>query len=258
MSAAEGTINQRQPYSFEQAPYTLEDPNTISRDKPRYLFFAGNVIDPRRARERAPSDPLRHGGEEIATRTAVVTNGFLPRCFITPLTVAGEILPEELAPEGVDKFRVRTEGDTQLEGVHGRISGFAKGLVAIKVYPGDDVVNILSGGTNNTDNIRKGIVELTALRGMEWSDVKASNLQQAIFPTFPQLPQTLREVEDQIRAARAKHQDSDLFQSVCDGMLDSCSQFRDWANARIETEHTLLRVGTTKDGHVYTYSPLGE
>src|ERR1044072_1125309 len=101
-------------YAFEES-FELFDPNVIQKDRTRYLFFPGNVIDPRRSRERSLDDPLRHGGDELGSRAMALTKGFLPRCFITALRIGPELMTAELVPEGRDAFLVGEETQAALQ-----------------------------------------------------------------------------------------------------------------------------------------------
>src|ERR1044072_2218482 len=269
-------------YAFVPTSYAVEesvvrsDPNVSQKDRTRYLFFPGNVIDPRRSRERSLDDPLRHGGDEIGSRSMTLTKGFLPRCFITPLRIGPELMTAELVPEGRDAFLGGERTQAAVQTFASALSGSP--LVALKVYPGDEIAWIMHGSPNNSENRRKGIVELTPLErhfgnhSTGWKEFKASGIQDYFFPRkgaevakgvfLPKLPVTLREVEEQIRA-KTRETGESLFVETGEQMLESCRQFREWGMAEVEEQNALLNIGTVpasgaSGGHVYRYTGLAD
>lgn len=242
MSTAVQPVNE-----FNDFEVTYFNEDIIRREAVRYLFFPGDVIDIRRKQER---EDLRHGGEEIGSACLVRTRQFLRRCRITPLERWGEPMPLELIPEGVTPIgitRATEQGSEQgYTSVKVNLHGFPK-------FPGEEIGWILQAADNS--GVRKGIVELTNLRAIEWNDFQKMGIQYLFFPDYPKLPATLREVVEII--GRVDSRDS-LIHTVQQQMLVACEQFRLWAVARMEAENMLIRMGTTKEGWTYRYSGLAE
>lgn len=219
----------------------------VRREAVRYLFFPGDVIDPRRKQERRE---FSHGGEEIGSPCLVRTKQFLRRCRISPLERWGDPMPIELIPNGVTPIGITPvagQGSEQgFTSFKGNLHGFPK-------YPGEEINWILQ--TADHAGIRKGIVEITPLRTIEWRDFEKTGIQHLFFPNYPELPIPLREIENMIRGVDSSES---MIKQIKEEMLDSCAQFRLWATARAEVEHILVKLGTTPQGWTFRYSGLGE
>jgi hypothetical protein len=246
------------PIVDEQMPQFI-DSDAVPLDAVRWLFFPGDALAPRRKRELKDltgfgvhargGEPFRlysNGGDEINSPCLLRTKGVLPRALITPLEVAAVWTPPDLIPEGMPTFRgVSTPG-----------AKWTDTLPGIKTFPGQVIGAILTAARNDQGN-SKGVVEIESLRTVTWEDVTAERLQYLFFPTWPQLPPTLRELAESVEAGRRKTGQRDL-QLIGDEMLSACEQFRLWATDRIKFEETLVAVGTTKDGWTHRLSDVGE
>jgi len=224
------------------------------REAVRYLFFAGDVISPARKEER---EDLRAGGDEIGSRCMVRTKGYLRKCRVTPLERWVELIPRELMPEGVTPVGMTPTSDAR--GSAQGLTSFSPNLYGFPKYPGEEIGWITHA--SRADG-RKGVVELTELFDVEWDDFDRSGIQKMFFPDFPHVPDTLREIEELIRAHSPREVRVGL-KMIHTGRMQSqmmvaCSQFRRWGTSRIEAENLLLRIGTTKDGWTYTYSGLAD
>lgn len=222
----------------------------VRREATRYLFFPGDVIGARRKQERAD---LAAGGEEVGSACLVRTKGFLRRCRISPLERWGELMPQELLPEGAVTIGIQQTGPG---GSEQGFTSFKQNLYAYPKYPGEEITWILQHADNS--GMKKGIVELTALRAMDWKEYEKLGLQKDFFPEYPKLPVTLREVEEAIQATARRAGGNSMLGQMADEMLTGCAMFRRWATARIEAANILVRIGTTKDGWTYTYTDLDE
>lgn len=246
------------PIIDEGMPRFIDD-DAVPKDATRWLFFPGDVLQPRRKRElremtgfgiRTPDGadfPLYSGGgEEINSVCLLRTKGVLPRAMFTPLEMAAVWTPQDLIPEGTQTFRGFATPNAR----------WAEVLPGIKTYPGEAIAAILTAARNDQGN-SKGAVELEALRQVTWDELTREGLQYLFFPTWPKLPPTLRELEALIQTGRNATSFRDL-QLIGDEMLSACDQFRLWAMERIKCEETLVAVGTTEDGWTYRLSDVGE
>ena len=224
----------------------------------RYVWFPGNILSVRRLQETKdmvgvglPLYITRAGGDEHGSPCLLRTKGFIPRAFITPVEVAAYWTPSELVAPGTFTYAGLTTdgagGNTQT----GFVGGAKSVLVGERRTPGEALHNILTASQND-QGMRRGAVELTALRGVEMAE---RDRVQAIFtPSYPELPVTLREIEEVVRGVRP---DSALIAQTREEMLASCEEFRQWALTRVATEHALVKLGTVGEGYTYTYSDLG-
>jgi hypothetical protein len=204
----------------------------------RYVFGALDVLDPDR---RDQVERLRRGGEEVSSHCLRRSPNFVPRCTITPVEVWIEQMPLELVPDGVRSVEVK---DASLEIVssgnviHNILRG--KPLRSIRTYPGEELGGIVSP---------VGIMELTALLGVEWESGEAQRIQHEFFPADWPLPTPLRLIDERVAERFNAHP------GVATDMRRSIAQSRRWAQARLQAEHVLLDTGTRHE-HTYTYSPI--
>lgn len=209
----------------------------------RHVFLGMDVLDP----ERREVEHLRRGGEEVSSHCLRRTPNFVPRCFITPVEMWVEHMALERVPDGVRSVEIKdsslelpTGGDSRTV-IHNMLRG--KPLRSIRTYPGEELSDII--GTYQ----KVGIVELEALKGVEWESGEAQRLQNEFFPANWPLPVALRLVEERIRDAYNAHP------KVAEDMLRGCAQSRRWAQARLQAEHVLLDTRTRHEW-TYTYSPI--
>lgn len=220
----------------------------------RYIFFAGNLIDPNRL------DQIQYmrgtgGGEEIQTHCLRrSTNGFLQRARLMPLEVWAEMMPAAYVGEGAERDTVRIKTDTnqpvEVEKPHRPGFFIGSSLIGVKFYPADELNSIMRA------NEEKGIVEVAPLAGHEWYEDDKPGIAQLLnldfFPVPP--PIELNGLREMIDKSAGK---SDNHRSVAQDMRASCDQFERFALARLATEHTLLRQRTSPNGQfTYTYSPI--
>jgi hypothetical protein len=258
----EGASLQNLGLEVEAFPQFL-DSSDISPRIERYIFFPGDILGSRRKQEMReliglgltwdgkPFRVLQNGGEEYQSPSLARTKGFVPRAFITPLEIAAYWVLPELLPEGAQTFRGVVNQVSPVIGQH--VAGPRSSLVGEQILPGHAVQWILSAASND-QGYRRGVVELTSLRGAKWDDGHAEEIQRLYFPTYPELPVVLSRLEDQIRSV-VRHQSGDI-REIGEQMLNGCDEFRVWGMARLQDEFTLVQTGTTKDGYTYRYSEL--
>lgn len=205
----------------------------------RYVFLGLDVLDP----DRREVEHLRRGGEEVTSHCLRRTPNFVPRCFITPVEIWVEHMPLELVPEGIRSVEVKDASLTAVPGnvIQNMLRG--KPLRSIRTYPGEELSDVI--GTYQ----KVGILELEALRGVEWDSGEAQRLQEEFFPSDWPVPTALRLVEEQIKDRHSVHP------RVADDALRSTAQSRRWAQARLQAEHVLLDTRTRHEW-TYTYSPI--
>lgn len=253
MSATESAVQTPEDfgYGFAEPQITFGEQRAVGRELSRFLFLALDVLGADTKFER---EDLRGGGEVVDNPCMWRFRRFLRKCVITPFEVGGQPTPPELVPEGAELITMTQEGDmiAPARGVYGNLS--AAPNMGLKVYPGEQIVTILSGSLNRTGNMRKGIVEIEDLRGGSFEDLVESGLQRHF---FPRVPVTLREVETLVREGLQKDS-APLIQHVGQNMMSSVAQSREWGKAQLEREHSNLRKGTLDSGFSYVYSPLAE
>lgn len=205
----------------------------------RHLFFAGDCLDPDRKHELSH---LREGGEELSNRCLKRTGGFLPRCTITPMEFWGEALPIEHFPDGVQPYKLK-DVEIKDENPTGRTL-HGKPLLFMPMYPGHLIVDALGLATGE----RKGIVEIQVLKGVDYSP-ETERFNTLFFPATYTKPVELRLIQQRIEEVGDSHSDSDV-KSIASDMVQSCEQFRRWAQDKIDKCHTQL---DTRISHQWTY-----
>lgn len=245
MSVAEREIRDI-PRPVIQPSVQYFDTKRVGRETKRWVFFAGDLIVPRRKQE---IDWLRPGGEE--TNSGCLQKygrGFIPRGLASLMEMGADLMPEE---------QLRNLGGEAWSGMSLNDELIKSRLAYVPIFPGDGLNNLLNRAQNDEAG-KKGIVELTYLAGKEWEECHNPQgtgildlAERAIYGDNLIVPPTLKGLETQIRQAN-------IPTDLKEGKLQSCHEFGLWASVRIGIEHTLLRQGTHKEGHVYAYSPLGE
>ena len=221
--------------------------NVINREDTRYLFIALDLIEEQRKQEQTEYE---HGGEMIQGFCSFRTRGFLRRCRITPLEMGLDPQPRDLIAEGASVVTI----PIPLPERQAALTGLSHAeQVFVRVYPGEEINSILY----NQHRMERGVVEIKALMREPWDKKKMDDLQRFFFPTYPNLPGTLREIEELIRAAKARTGD-EMLRSIADDMLLGCTRSRQWAMTVLENEHGNVRKGTNAAGEAYTYSPLAQ
>ncbi len=240
------------------------DSTELSPRIERYLWFPGDIIAPRRKQELREltglgltwnGQPLRvlaNGGEEYGTPSLARTKGYLPRAFITPLEIAAYWVVPQAVAEGASTFRGVANAPTSPAGL-AQYVGRPGALVGEQVLPGHATAWILSAASND-QGYRRGVVELTSLRGVKWDDGTAAEIQRMYFPDYPIISIAVSALEAQIERVRAE-QSGDI-REIGDQMLAACDEFRAWGTARLQDEFTLVQTGTTPGGYTHRYSEL--
>jgi hypothetical protein len=131
-------------------------------------------------------------------------------------------------------------------------------------YPGDQIHSIINGSANIFKRTRRGIVELKSLAGMNYNPIRLENgvvtdpelwrIQTAIFPKYPTLPILLDEIEELLEGAKIHTS----LRATVDEMLQSLTQFRDYARGTVEqTHYTMREVGQKSEaGYIPRYTGL--
>lgn len=259
------------------------EPPQANRDneKPRYLSFIGSLVDPEIIRSRPWT---KGGGIEISNPCLRYVKNFLRKGRITPLLkdthdfmpvsyiaamVGGNPLnsgyfAQPIPPGYVPPMLPPAAGEHH----HGFGSLSVGGpspygsLVGRIALPGEQIDAILTGAENLTQtNIQRGVVEHKSLAGHEYRpqqigevyvDPEVWQMQQAIFPTYPNLPILLDDIERLLEAAEVHT----LLRPVIDEMAESLILFRDYADATIQNVHHNIRESAGRRGYVYRYTSM--
>lgn len=259
------------------------EPPQINRDneQPRYLTFVGSLIDPDTARSRWWT---KGGGIEISNPCLRYVKNFLRKGRITPLlkdthdfqpydkikktmdaepTSAGyfaQPIPAGYVPPALPPATgVHHHGFGELAVGGPSPYGSLLGKLAL---PGEQIHAILTGPENLTQtNIQRGIVELTTLKDQPYRpqqideiyvDPSIWQIQRAIFPTYPNLPVKLDDIELLLDDARAHSS----LREIVDEMHNSLIQFRDYADATIQQVHATMRESVGRGGYVWRYTSM--
>ncbi len=237
-------------------------------EAPRYLCFLGSLIDAQIARERPWT---RGGGIEITNPCLRVVQHFIRKGRITPLLMdTHDYLRHDFVKKHMDteptQFgyfrRVIPPGYTPPTNEIGAPSAVGD-YVGKVAYPGQQMDSILTGPENIFENQRRGILELTTLRGQPYKpqsfddgtfiDPAIREIQQAIFPRYPLLPTLLDEIDQQLEDAK-QHT---LLRDIVDVMIESLGQFRDYANTTIQNTHAKMReIAAQTSGYIPRYTAM--
>jgi len=236
------------------------DSRTAGRELNRWIVFPGDIIIQRRKWEM---DWLRAGGEELNSPCLLrYGRGYLPRGFITPLEMGVEFFPVDNLPPGVNYSTGLELDGVPLEQKRPTEAGYrSPNLAQIPVYPGDALSNIMAAAMNDQGR-RRGIVEISSLKGKEWKELRSFNpgekgfldvLDEVYFGDGRE--PTLKGLEDQITQGKTTFPES---AEIADQMLRACFEFRDWAMSKLDQEHTALRATPSPGQEPAKYSPLAE
>lgn len=225
------------------------DARTVGKELNRWLFYPGDVITKRRKSE---IDWLVAGGEELNTPCLIrYGRGYLPRAFVTPLEQGAEFISADALPPGVN-----AQTGIEVNGV-----AIQSNLVQIPVFPGDALTNLMMKSMNDQGR-RRGLVEITNLKGKKWAECRSFNpTEKGYLDILDEMyfgdgrEPTLRGLEAQIKTGARLLPESS---ADADQMLVACSEFRDWGLNRLETENTRLRAMPAPGQEAATYSPLAE
>jgi hypothetical protein len=228
-------------YSDSTAGMELTTGDEISLEATRWLFLAGDMIDPHRKNDLPH---LKDGGEELANFCLRRTNGYLPRCTFTPLEVWAEWLPLEYFPEGVRPLKLKGE-PVKIDNPNG-ITLVGKPLFGFPHYPGELIVDAVGLSISE----KRGIVEIESLRDVPFGDPQVDRLQSLFFSAPP--PIEIRLLEERITKVAEAHGPD--VRAVAADMLSSCEHFKRWALTEIDKCHIQLDT-RVQHQHTYSYSP---
>lgn len=231
----------------------LFDARTKGKLTPRWLFFPGDVIVPKRKQQ---IDWLSLGGEETDSPCLQkYGRGFLPR-GLTSLCEIGQMpMPQEqLANLGSDIWTGIDYEGSELNG--GRKLGY------VPVYPADGAHSIVRRSLDGKGGAG-GIVEIEDLLGRDWpechndaGDGILDVIEMAFFGDG--MEPTLRGLREQITHGQIKIDLGVDIGKIKAKKLLACDLFEEWAGEKVKEEETKLRQGVHPAGHIYTYSPLAE
>lgn len=238
----------------EDVPIAI-NPDSISRELERYVWFAGNTMTPYQKEERSD---LRLGGEYFGQeyKCLVRSKGLVRRCQITPLEIGFDFMGEQQIGDNATGLHVVS----QIQHADPNSTLAPTKLNAVQVFPGEEIQGILRGDTNGTN---KGFVELKQLVGVKYADFRASGIQEFIFPEWTkilagaaELPTKLSALVAHLTSRKADTTDRDIH-AIIDTMLLSCDKYRRWGTQHLKYASALVRIPAYQ-GHVNTYSDLAE
>lgn len=193
------------------------------RDRePRYLFYAGDE----------PGLPTP-GGLQVAS--PCIPRQTFWRCAVTPALSAPVRMRAVEIPEG-----------RMIDGTQN-----AKGLASMLLPCGPEVDELLAQyGHSDQGQWQKrwGLVELTALRGMQPKEVAALNLTAFFFPTWPELPETNKEVLAQLRE-RVKEAPNAVVAECGEQMIAAVEMAQEYQMRIVRDGNMRVTFGETNDRH---------
>lgn len=229
---------------------------SINKRLTRYIVYFGDVVSERRKYDFKDGD-RDAGGEELPSRCLWRVKGFIRR---------GRITPVEIGPEWHSKEEL-SESDVNTALNAGQVTLSPKGqpeFYGTDVLPGDEIAGITAPDDAN-NGIARGIVELTPLIGRAWvhdpglgTDRSIFQLQQWMFPKYPELPVTLRELQAMFNAASGGvdgFEDHDLV-TIKREANSACDDFRMWGSNVVENENQLIASKIGVGGFTYKYSDV--
>jgi hypothetical protein len=267
----ETTINAGIPAQLQNASEAVIDNiSIIERSKTRYVFFAGDVIEPsikyRHATRafggllRSDVHCLKHDGNE----------GMIYRCKITEFKTKMYHQPKAmLNPEELKHSDIWKSGYTLKNGKLGA-NGWedlvvkSPYLVYREIYPGDEIGGLLAVKPPLGE---RGLVELQSLLGKDESAKREAQL--FYFPNWLEiqtgkesLPETLKELENHIKgrmreATETANLSKSDIQQVGRDMLRSCTEYRLWGQAYLKSFEDEINAAKVK-GLPYSYPEKAE
>jgi hypothetical protein len=233
------------------------DHRVVGANIKRWVFFAGDLIVPERKSE---IDWLKVGGEEVPSPCLQrYGRNFVPRGLASILELGGEPMP---------MCHLGDLQSTAWAGIPLNESAAKNNFGFVPVWPGDGLKVMQRYSAHQG---KKGIDEVTALRGKEWDECHTEDkdgildvIELACYGDG--MAKTLRELEDQIRFAKITDMriDVGLYKKET---LQMCDDFRNWAMRKVNQEHGLLKTGSVAlsndavgatGGWSYFYSPVTE
>lgn len=191
------------------------------RDRePRYLFYAGDE----------PGLPAP-GGLQVAS--PCIPRQTLWRCAVTPALSAPVRMRAVEIPEG-----------RMIDGTQDR-----KGLASMLLPCGPEVDELLATyGHSDRGQWQKrwGLVELTALRGMQPKEVAALNLTAFFFPTWPTIPETNQAVLEHLQT-RLSEATTEIQRKCGEEMIAAVQQAQEYQMRIVREGNIRVTFGETND-----------
>jgi spermidine/putrescine-binding protein len=252
-------------YPVDGAPFEIPQ-KSRDNEAPRFVTVLGSTVEPETAIERAHT---KWGGIEVSNPCLNVVKNFIRKGRLTP------VLVDKYAWMNVEMWQKSTGSDASYfdrpipAGYQAPMNEFGRPslippMKAKLAYPGDQIHSIINGSANIFKRTRRGVVELKSLAGMTYNPIRLENgvvtdpelwrIQTAIFPKYPTLPILLDEIEELLEDAKVHTS----LRATVDEMLQSLTQFRDYATGTVEqTEYTMREIGGKSEaGYIPRYTGL--
>lgn len=231
----------------------LKPRQSIRRDIPRYVVQAGDLLPDATKRNWKGLHGYQIGGMHFDLTEIPCLwkfSGFVTRARLTPLikkpTMAFQA--EEIAKKKQEQI-----AETISTGGEVRESPEAFRMV----FPWDSLQSLKSDHI-----VRKGLVEVEALVGVEWELRVVQEIQKFFFPNWADieagkasLPFTVREFVAHIERQMSGTNESVLL-SVGDAYLESAGRFKVYCEEVVQRAKDLAMRGANDNGYVAPVSPL--
>lgn len=216
--------------------------DAMSDEATRWIWFAGDVIPIQRQTERRDFME-RGGGVEVAAETLFHTQGYVRRGRFTPVSKRIDEETRETLGKGIPTLGVVNKPEF----------GNKTTLMAIMKYPGRQIGQILDTSICGQPI---GIMEIPALRDVEYAKFGTTDFQSLLLPSYPKLDRRLAGLRREIESVDT-HGDPSLKQTK-EIMLEGCRRFLLFGTQYIEAQNQLIKTGVNPSGFHFQYSGLAE
>lgn len=216
------------------------DSDRLSREAPRWLFFAGDF--PSTVSEVSPAGGVDFGSACIVPPAGKL--GFMNRCLVTPMIVTWHAYNRREVPDGM---RIR-------ELMPGRdVLGKPTDTVHVPVLPGPEFA-VLERSYSHW-----GLKEIECLRGKSPEEVVGLRINTCFFPEWPKLPEHNIDVITHIDERRNffnKATNRDLYMKIADEMVASVMTTHQWMRGHVDEVHALFQLPANDKNRKSSYDKV--
>lgn len=243
---ARGNSNIIPPQSMEiGSTINLKPTHAINRDTPRYVLTVGDHLPPVTKRNFRGILGSQLGGQVfdlIEVPCLWKFSGFVTRGRLTPL-----IKKPVMAFQAEEIVKKKAKEIAEVTLATGVVQAMPE--VYRMSFPWDSLQTLL------TDHLsKKGIVEVTALEGIDWDLRVVQEIQSFFFPNWDELEAGTAELPFMVKdfvahiESRKRSTDEDTLISVADAYLESADKFQAYAIEVVQTAKESVKRGMNDRG----------